>query len=171
MDALSKIEMNIEGMLKLPLFLGLEIFQISINRQKLFLWLEGEVEELDNKMDMLKVLVMNLTKTLGIEVAVFEHTPGLDKRITNMNCLSTIRKNAPIKMEELIEIYQQKKFPDINEDTVSNVTDRLRKAKLLVRAKDGSFFLTSKAFDHLGSGLGADSPDVIRLLALASGKV
>jgi len=170
-EQLFEIEENIRGLLKLPIFDGFELFQVSISKNKLFVFLDGEVEGLETKLSLVKVMVEALAEKSNLEIAVFEHVKGIDKKITNSSCLSTIRKHSPIKIDKLIQLYREKDFSNIDEDSVSNVTDRLRRANLLVRAKDGSFYLTSKGFDRLGSRLGPDSPDVIRLLALASGKV
>ena len=170
-EELYEIEGQILSLLNLPMFKGLEVFQISVNKNNLFLFLDGETENLESAIDTLEAIVGTLAQKMGLKLVSFEHTIGLDKKITNTNCLATIRRNSPVKLNQLIKIYQEKEFPDINEDTVSNVTDRLRKAGLIVRSKNGSFFVTSKGFDRLGSKLGADSPDVIRLLALAAGKV
>lgn len=86
---------------------------------------------------------------------------------TKIEILSAIRQLAPVDLPSLVRklTAQDLNVPSI--DWANRRLDALRKSHLVLRRHDGTYVLSRKALELLGTRKHRRSPDISRLLALA----
>lgn len=89
-----------------------------------------------------------------------------------LQTLNLLRQIAPANLEKIVEELERVRSEAVPEKSVKAALDAVRKQGLVHWSKSQKkYFLTKSGLNLLGSGIGADSPDVVRILALARGKV
>ena len=166
-----ELEEQLKILLKLPQFEGLDIFLFTQKNSDLFIFLEGEVLGVSQKIENLRKLASNLYEGEGLKVKALEHTTGLTKRATGLVCLRYVRNLSPVTIETLMQKFRAANIAFGTEKDLSHTLDKLRKSEYLVRSKSKKYHMTSNGLNLLGSKFGSDSPDIIRMLALARGNV
>lgn len=81
--------------------------------------------------------------------------------------LRTLRTLAPASPENLREALRQRGFFVPDQMWLNRVLDRIRKARLVVRRKDGRYFLSGRSLSSLGTSKGREGADVRRALAVS----
>ena len=85
---------------------------------------------------------------------------------SRLNCLQVIRINSPTNIDVLISKLRHKGFTIPSEDWMSRMLDVLRKHGLIIRSKQGLYYLSLEGIKALGTTKGRRSPDITRMLAL-----
>jgi hypothetical protein len=86
---------------------------------------------------------------------------------TRIQLLSAVRQLAPVDIPTLAKALAAQGLDVPSLDWANRRLDALRKIKLVLRRRDGTYVLTKEALAQLGTTKGPRSPDVRRLLALA----
>ena len=81
--------------------------------------------------------------------------------------LRTLRTIAPASSECLRKDLEKRNFFVPDQTWLNRELDKVRKAELVVRRKDGGFFLSVKCLNGLGSSTDRNSADVRRALAIS----
>ncbi|WP_152984258.1 hypothetical protein [Stenotrophomonas nitritireducens] len=84
--------------------------------------------------------------------------------------LTVLRQVAPAAPAQLVQHLRDKGFVIPSDDWMTRQLDGLRKAGMVVRMKSGLYAVTAQGLKGLGTVKGRSSPDVSRLLALASNR-
>lgn len=87
---------------------------------------------------------------------------------TKTRILTVLRQAAPVASPQLAELLRGMEFVIPSDDWMTRQLDGLRKAGMVVRMKSGLYAVTAQGLKGLGTVKGRSSPDVSRLLALAS---
>jgi hypothetical protein len=86
---------------------------------------------------------------------------------TKIEILTAVRQFAPVDVPTLAKELAARGHDVPSPDWTNRRLDALRKNDLVLRRRDGTYVLTTKALVHLGTGRGPRSPDIRRVLALA----
>jgi len=97
----------------------------------------------------------------GLRFPVDENVPS------RLASLSIIRTIAPANQDDIITAARSKGFIIPSADWMSRSLDALRKARLVVRLRDGHYVLSHEGLSKLGTAKNRGSPDVARMLDLA----
>jgi hypothetical protein len=98
---------------------------------------------------------------LTIQIVTREAPPSI------LACLRVMRQFAPVDVATLILELQARRFNVPSLDWLTHRLDAMRRSGRIVRLGDGKYTLTADALRKLGTTKRRDSPDVIRMLALA----
>ena len=86
---------------------------------------------------------------------------------TSTAILRTLRTLAPASPESLREALEHRRFFVPDQTWLNRALDRIRKSGLVIRRKDGRYFLSVRSLSSLGTSKGRDGADVRRALAVS----
>lgn len=129
-------------------------------------WVEKKRDISIEENTKIRELVDNISRVYKLRGAILRVTS--DFRIaTPTEFLRALRKIAPADCEDLDKELRTRNFSVPSLQWVNHRLDMLRKQGLIVRIAAGHYALTAVALQKLGTVKSRQSPDVIRLLALA----
>ncbi len=100
-------------------------------------------------------------KAVGVSFTDSENTP------TPTAILKVLRINAPCSAEALRALLKEGGLTVPNVVWLNHALDRMRKAGLVVRSKNGDFFVSLSGLSRLGTAKTRQSPDILRALDFA----
>lgn len=142
---------------------------LSTDKRVANLWVEQKKHIENDEMQLIAKRAreflqnFNLTEVNVLSTSM-ENIPGV------LACLRVIRSLAPVKTDRLAERLIELGFSIPSIDWMSRRVDSMRKEGRIVRREDGGYVLSLNSLLNLGTAKGRESPDIQRLLALASSK-
>ena len=142
---------------------------LSTRGREAFVWVvpkrvlgDAELNEISAKakifLEEVGLVLRQLTTTTG------ENLPS------RMRCLATLRQAAPATHLQLAVLLRGQGFVVPSDDWMARRLDVLRKSGQVVRMRSGRYAVSLAALKGLGTVKGPSSPDISRLLALASSR-
>jgi hypothetical protein len=168
-----KMEGDIEAGLRATLlheFGGLirNVF-LTISGKAAHIWLDQKRDISETEKSALRLRAGRFLSTFSIDAQSIQSlTSG---RIPSVSAtLKLLRLFAPISQQRLAEEFVKRGFELPSENWLSRRLDSLRKSGDIVRTSDELYALTLSGIKRLGSSKNKQSPDVVRVLALAAGR-
>lgn len=130
------------------------------------IWIEpkraiSELERKSIKDAAIQFLELFSFEKVSVNITQSENTP------TPTAILTTIRIHAPCSIKQIMAELSLRHFVVPNVEWMNHRLDRLRKAGVLIRKKNGDYFLSLAGLTAQGTSKNRRSPDVVRSLALA----
>jgi len=138
----------------------------SFVNQRAEVWVEPKAQLSSLERDHIRAAISEFSDLIGFEVIGIsfidsENTP------TPTAILKVLRINAPCSADALRALLEKRGLTVPNEVWFSHKLDKMRKAGLLVRSKNGDLFLSLSGLSRLGTAKSRQSPDILRALDFA----
>jgi hypothetical protein len=140
---------------------------LSSKTREAFVWVVPKRELSDADLEEIGAKAKLFLEDVGLKLKHITSTTG-ENLPSKTGCMTMLRHAAPVTSLQLVELLREKGFVVPSEDWMTRRLDALRKAGLVVRMKSGFYAVSLQALKGLGTVKGRASPDVARLLALAS---
>ncbi|MBB2804732.1 hypothetical protein [Xanthomonas arboricola] len=141
---------------------------LSSTTRDAFVWIVPKRQLGDVELDAISAKAKVFLSEVGLTLKSLTTTTG-ENLPSNTRCLAMLRRVAPATSLKLTQLLREKGFVVPSEDWMTRRLDALRKAGMVIRMKSGNYAISLQALKALGTSKhGRDSPDVSRLLALAS---
>lgn len=138
----------------------------SFVNQQTEVWIEPKSQLSSQEKNHMQVVVSEFSDLIGFEVVGVSFTDS-ENTPTPTAILKVLRINAPCSAEYLKTLLQKRAFTVPNVVWLNHTLDKMRKAGLLVRSKNGDFFLSLSGLSRLGTAKNRQSPDIVRALDFA----
>lgn len=138
----------------------------SFVNQRTEVWIEPKAQLSSQERDQIKLAVSDFSDLVGFEVVGVSFTDS-ENMPTPTAILKVLRISAPCSAELLRTLLEERGFTVPNLVWLNHTLDKMRKAGLLVRSKNGDFFLSLSGLSRLGTAKSRQSPDILRALDLA----
>ncbi|MFZ5636433.1 MAG: hypothetical protein ACOY82_07570 [Pseudomonadota bacterium] len=142
---------------------------LTISGKAAHVWLDQKREISETERSAIRLHAGRFLETFSIAAQSIQSlTSG---RVASVSVtLKLIRLFAPISQQRLADEFVKKGFDLPSSTWLSRRLDSLRKSGDIVRTDDHQYALTLSGIKRLGSSKNKQSPDVIRVLALAAGR-
>jgi len=140
---------------------------LSSETREAFVWVVPKRQLSDTELDEIGAKAKVFLDDVGLKLGNITTTTG-ENLPSKTRCMTMLRQVAPVTCSQLAELLRQREFVVPSDDWMTRRLDALRKAGLVVRMKSGFYAVSLQALKGLGTVKGRTSPDVSRLLALAS---
>jgi hypothetical protein len=138
----------------------------SFVNQRTEVWIEPKMQLSPQVKDQIKVAVSEFSDLIGFDLIGVSFTDS-EKTPTPTTILKVLRINAPCSTENLKNLLEKREFTVPTVAWLNHTLDKMRKAGLLIRGKNGEFFLSLSGLSRLGTAKSRQSPDILRALDLA----
>jgi hypothetical protein len=140
-------------------------FSSFVNRRT-EVWIEPKAQLTQQDRYQIGAAISEFSQLIGFNVVSVHFTDSEDIP-TPTAILRVLRTKSPCSVENLTTFLKERGFTVPNTVWLSHALDKLRKAGLLVRTRNGEFFLSFNGLSRLGTAKGRYSPDIVRALDLA----
>lgn len=142
------------------------VFASVQERSVVDVWLEARSTGAREESALITKTVERYFEPAGIRLG---HVSWLKEANTpsKLATLSSIRRLAPVKLESLKSNLTEMGFEVPSDNWLLRNLDRYRKAGGIVRTGRGEYVLTYSSLMQLGTTKDSNSPDIVRLLAIA----
>lgn len=141
-------------------------FVASEDKGGVTVWVEPKKILTSKEEDTITSKTKDILQVLGIRLDAVKITSS-ENLPTRTACLNSIRLKSPLTQEELQMALIERNFHIPNEDWLSRMLDKLRRAGFILRRENGQFVLTLSGLRSLGSAKNGRSPDISRALDIA----
>jgi len=138
----------------------------SFVNQQTEVWIEPKAQLSLQAKNQIKEAVSEFAELIGFDVVGISFTDS-ENTPTPTAILKALRISAPCSAESLRKVLEERGFTVPNVVWLNHTLDKMRKAGLLVRSKNGDFFLSLSGLSRLGTSKSRQSPDILRALDLA----
>lgn len=138
----------------------------SFSNRRAEVWIEPKAQLSLQERDQIREAVSGFVDLIGFEVVGVSFTDS-ENTPTPTAILKVLRIIAPCSADALRTTLGGQGFTVPNVAWLNHTLDKMRKAGLLVRSKNGHFFLSLIGLYRLGTAKSRQSPDISRALDLA----
>lgn len=138
----------------------------SVRGNAVSVWVEPKSATTIEKSLEVEQAVKGLVGHLGIELESFINTAEMNLP-SETACINIIRKQAPTSFDAIKTELGGRGFEVPGDDWLRKLLDRWRRNQLIHRRRDGTYVMTHRGLQALGSGKTGWSPDVARALDMA----
>lgn len=139
----------------------------SFVNQRAEVWVEPKAQLLPQEKSQIRAAISEFSDLIGFEAIGVSFTDS-ENTPTPTAILKVLRICAPCSAEALRTLLKERGFTVPNVVWLNHALDKMRKAGLLIRSKNGDFFLSISGLSRLGTAKNRQSPDILRALDLAS---
>jgi hypothetical protein len=140
-------------------------FASFVNRQT-DVWIEPKAQLSSQEKSQIQVAISEFSDLIGFEAVGVSFTDS-ENTPTPTAILKVLRINAPCSAEALRTLLKERGLTVPNVVWLNHALDRMRKAGLVVRSKNGDFFVSLSGLSRLGTAKNRQSPDILRALDFA----
>jgi len=140
---------------------------LSVAKQRATVWLDLKAGLDSTALNAITIKAQIFLNEVGLSLGEISSTAA-DNLPTSTSILLVIRRASPVTAPAIKTELQKGSLTVPSDDWLSRRLDLLRKHGSVVRNHDGSYALSYQALKQLGSGKDSESPDVNRLLRLAT---
>ncbi len=138
----------------------------SFVNQRTEVWIEPKAQLSLLERDQIKEAVSGFIGLIGFDVGGVSFTDS-ENTPTPTAILKVLRIIAPCNADALKTSLERQRLTVPNLAWLNHTLDKMRKAGLLVRSKNGDFFLSLSGLSRLGTAKDRQSPDISRALDFA----
>lgn len=140
-------------------------FSSFVNRRT-EVWIEPKVKISEADKDQIRLAVSEFSNLIGFEMTAVSFTDS-ENTPTPSVVLKVLRTKSPCSVDALKVLLEERGFTVPNVVWLSHTFDKMRKSGLVVRSKNGEFFLSLSGLSRLGTAKSRQSPDILRALDFA----
>jgi hypothetical protein len=138
----------------------------SFANQQTEVWIEPKIELSPQDKSHIQVVISEFSDLIGFEAVGISFIES-ENAPTPTAILKVLRINAPCSAETLRALLKERGLTVPNVVWLNHALDTMRKAGLVVRSKNGEFFVSLSGLSRLGTAKNRQSPDIMRALDFA----
>ncbi|OYQ36240.1 hypothetical protein CHU95_05480 [Niveispirillum lacus] len=138
----------------------------SFTNQQTEVWIEPKAHLSPQEKSRIQFAISEFSALIGFELVGVSFTDS-ENTPTPTAILSVLRTKAPCSAEALRTFLKERGLTVPNVVWLNHALDRMRKAELVVRSKNGDFFVSFSGLSRLGTAKSRQSPDILRALDFA----
>lgn len=142
----------------------------AINNNLVDVWIEPKKTTGKKKSDEIRENIAGLIAHYDLKLNKFINLSELNLP-SETTCVNVIRKMSPVMFSDIVKELEKRHFQIPDDLWLAKILDRWRKNGMIYRKKNGQYIMTVFGLRALGSGKNRRSPDVIRVLDMASHKI